>query len=153
MISILCGFNACLHPTHICLCRYYNNKVRKAPHVVGHYAAGARLIGLTEREMAKRFATLSVGSKEADSPYAQPVVGIFLNKQKALRMTGKIKLKVNKSLDVRTEDGTGTEDKVTNLPKVRSHIDLHFTCTHVLCIGAHISMHVLHIIYMNCVLN
>ena len=78
--------------------RYYNNKVRKAPHVVGHYAAGARLIGLTEREMAKRFATLSVGSKEADSPYAQPPVGIFRNKSKSYRMTGKIKLKINTSL-------------------------------------------------------
>lgn len=84
------------------LCRYYNNKVRKAPHVVGHYAAGARLIGLTEREMAKRFATLSVSNKEADSPYAQPVVGIFVNKELKPRfgchMTGKIKLKVNKAL-------------------------------------------------------
>ena len=96
---------------------------------MGHYAAGARLIGLTEREMAKRFATLSVGSKEADSPYAQPVVGIFLNKQKALRMTGKIKLKVNKSLDVRAEDERGTEDKEAHLPKVRPCTDLHFTHT------------------------
>ena len=89
-------------PISVLVCRYYNNKVRKAPHVVGHYAAGARLIGLTEREMAKRFATLSVSNKEADSPYAQPVVGIFVNKELKPRfgchMTGKIKLKVNKSL-------------------------------------------------------
>lgn len=55
-------------------CRYYSNKVRKSPHVVGHYAAGARLIGLTEKQMAKHWATLNItGDKNADSPYAQPV--------------------------------------------------------------------------------
>lgn len=54
--------------------RYYNSKVRKSPHVVAHYAAGARLIGLTEKQMAKRLATLSVsGGENNDSPYAQPV--------------------------------------------------------------------------------
>ena len=54
--------------------RYYNSKVRKSPHVVGHYAAGARLIGLTEKQMAKHLATLSVtGGENQDSPYAQPL--------------------------------------------------------------------------------
>ena len=54
--------------------RYYNSKVRKSPHVVAHYAAGARLIGLTEKQMAKRLATLSVsGGENNSSPYAQPV--------------------------------------------------------------------------------
>ena len=54
--------------------RYYNSKVRKSPHVVAHYAAGARLIGLTEKQMAKRLATLSVsGGENNNSPYAQPV--------------------------------------------------------------------------------
>ena len=54
--------------------RYYNSKVRKSPHVVAHYAAGARLIGLTEKQMAKRLATLSVsGGENNDSPYARPV--------------------------------------------------------------------------------
>ena len=112
------------------ICRYYNNKVRKAPHVVGHYAAGARLIGLTEREMAKRFATLSVSNKEADSPYAQPVVGIFVNKELKPRfgchMTGKIKLKVNKALQeaaslnegLEKERGCSKLQSQSGLPKV-----------------------------------
>lgn len=109
--------------------RYYNNKVRKAPHVVGHYAAGARLIGLTEKEMAKRFATLSVSNKEADSPYAQPVVGIFVNNDLKPRfgchMTGKIKLKINNSLKETPSSGAGEKEggseqmqSLSGLPKV-----------------------------------
>lgn len=98
--------------------------------MVGHYAAGARLIGLTEKEMAKRFATLSVSNKEADSPYAQPVVGIFVNKELKPRfgchMTGKIKLKVNKALEegvssserLKKEGSRNEMQRPSDLPKV-----------------------------------
>lgn len=80
--------------------RYYNSKVRKSPHVVAHYAAGARLIGLTEKQMAKRLATLSVsGGENNDSPYAQPVWTDFTssNPKKVLgphKGKGKIRLMI-----------------------------------------------------------
>ena len=49
--------------------------MRKSPHVVGHYAAGARLIGLTEKQMAKHLANLSSENEgeNNNSPYAQPL--------------------------------------------------------------------------------
>ena len=62
-----------LHIGNYHLCRYYNSR-GKSPHVVGHYAAGTRLIGLTEKQMAKRLTALSIsGCEKQDSPYAQPL--------------------------------------------------------------------------------
>ncbi|XP_066263690.1 uncharacterized protein [Branchiostoma lanceolatum] len=54
---------------------YFRTKYSKAPHVVGHYAAGARLIGLTEKQLHMRLEDLHASSKEHDStsPYAQPL--------------------------------------------------------------------------------
>ena len=76
--------------------RYYNTKVRHAPHVVGHYAAGARLIGLTEKQMAQHLATLNEsGDENSDSPYAQPVC-LFASPVKMIssRRHNKIKLTI-----------------------------------------------------------
>lgn len=93
---------ACFQNAFCLLCRYYNNKVRKSPHVVGHYAAGARLIGLTEKQMAKHLATLSAsGGDNQDSPYAQPLCLFATNfprKVVSKRRTGhgRIKLTVVK---------------------------------------------------------
>ena len=98
------------------LCRYYNAKVRKSPHVVGHYAAGARLIGLTEKQMAQHLATLNQsGDENSDSPYAQPVCLFAMpikNLGKAHRK-GTIKLRiVNKKLkDTGTAEETATDRK------------------------------------------
>ena len=88
--------------------RYYNAKVRKSPHVVGHYAAGARLIGLTEKQMAQHLATLNQsGDENSDSPYAQPVC--LFNSQGSLEKQsrkGKIRLRIiNKKL----KDSSDTE--------------------------------------------
>ena len=114
--------------------RYYNNKVRKAPHVVGHYAAGARLIGLTEKEMAKRFATLSVSNKEADSPYAQPVVGIFVNKgvkpRLGCRMTGKIKLKINDSIKETQSPSECEKERISELERSPKGLPKVIYCMH-----------------------
>eukprot|EP00058_Branchiostoma_floridae_P019654 XP_002605144.1 hypothetical protein BRAFLDRAFT_122715 [Branchiostoma floridae] len=54
---------------------YFRTKYNKAPHVVQHYAAGARLIGLTEKQLHMRLEDLHASSKEQDSasPYAQPL--------------------------------------------------------------------------------
>ena len=43
--------------------------------MVGHYAAGARLIGLTEKQLAKHLTLLT--SNTATSPYLQPVCPII----------------------------------------------------------------------------
>ncbi len=49
-----------------CYCiRYYKNKYRRvnAPHVVMHYAAGARLIGLTEKQLARHLERLQASNQ------------------------------------------------------------------------------------------
>ncbi len=87
-------------------------KVRKSPHVVGHYAAGARLIGLTEKQMAKHLATLNAtGGQNQDSPYAQPLCLFTTNLPSNIkRMThthGKIRLTIvvkNKESDKKDRD-------------------------------------------------
>ena len=45
--------------------RYYKNKYRRvnAPHVVMHYAAGARLIGLTEKQLARHLERLQASNQ------------------------------------------------------------------------------------------
>ena len=53
--------------------RYYASKVKRSPHVVGHYAAGARVFGLTDKELRKTWKEFSHASKGKDSPYAQPL--------------------------------------------------------------------------------
>ena len=93
------------------LCRYYHSKMRKSPHVVGHYAAGARLIGLTEKQMEKHMATLSVtGDKDNDSPYAQPLrmftTNIPTNILGKRKPHGKIRLIIKKKNgEVEEEEG------------------------------------------------
>lgn len=77
--------------------RYYHNKARKAPHVVAHYAAGARVIGLTEKQMAAHLASLPFKCKKTDSPYSQPVCKLpedNTNRFKKKKGKGKIRLKV-----------------------------------------------------------
>lgn len=99
--------------------RYYNAKVRKSPHVVGHYAAGARLIGLTEKQMAQHLATLNQsGDENSDSPYAQPVC-LFnsppASSEKDSRK-GKIRLRIiNKKL----KDPNDTEERSADGEKVQ----------------------------------
>lgn len=82
--------------------------------MVGHYAAGARMIGLTEKQMAKYFATLSSENegKKNNSPYAQPLY-IFQSDvpskiQKCKKNgTGKIQLKKKEATP---EVGTTSRD-------------------------------------------
>ena len=100
--------------------RYYNSKVRKSPHVVAHYAAGARLIGLTEKQMAKRLATLSVsGGENNGSPYAQPVWTDFTSNipQKILKGhkgKGKIRLLIISKRKEESKDEDDEESSALN---------------------------------------
>ena len=75
---------------------YYHKKERKYPHVVAHYAAGARLIGLTEKQLAIHLANLRFKYKAGDSPYCQPIWRLpeEKTKQGMRKMKGKIKLRV-----------------------------------------------------------
>ncbi|XP_048255853.1 uncharacterized protein LOC124111781 [Haliotis rufescens] len=43
------------------------------PHVLSHYTAGARLIGLTDRQLAIEMKKMHKNMKQQDSPYAQPL--------------------------------------------------------------------------------
>ncbi|XP_065052372.1 uncharacterized protein LOC135681710 [Rhopilema esculentum] len=57
--------------------RYYHTNAQRYsnPHdVIGHYTAGARLIGLTERQMRRDMKKLTKISSDNKSPYAQPLV-------------------------------------------------------------------------------
>ncbi|XP_035668190.1 uncharacterized protein LOC118410538 isoform X1 [Branchiostoma floridae] len=57
--------------------RYYSMKRRLAPEVLSHFTAGARLIGLTERQLTRHMARLHKAFKltdeERESPYAKPL--------------------------------------------------------------------------------
>ncbi|PFX26069.1 Caltractin [Stylophora pistillata] len=61
--------------------RFYHTKYKRiqAPHVVGHYAAGARVIGLTENQLRRRLESLKARHAAGDnkSPYAEPLHIVF----------------------------------------------------------------------------
>lgn len=121
--------------------------MRKSPHVVGHYAAGARLIGLTEKQMALHLATLNQsGDENSDSPYAQPV-SLFSSPLKKMNhpRNGKIKLRiVNKKFRV-PENAEDDKQSSTDTSQVictlfqKYHI-FYAVCTRVLqncnCMGS-----------------
>ena len=68
--------------------RYYASKAKRSPHVVGHYAAGARVFGLTDKELRKTWKEFSHASKGKDSPYAQPLNFVVDDhKERTLRKT------------------------------------------------------------------
>ena len=76
---------------------YYHKKERKYPHVVAHYAAGARVIGLTEKQLSIHLANLRFKYKAGDSPYCQPICQLPEEKTKPSvnrKMKGKIKLRI-----------------------------------------------------------
>lgn len=60
---------------------FYHTKYKRiqAPHVVGHYAAGARVIGLTENQLRKHMESLKARHAAGDnkSPYAEPLHIVF----------------------------------------------------------------------------
>ncbi|XP_058972656.1 uncharacterized protein [Pocillopora verrucosa] len=60
---------------------FYHTKYKRiqAPHVVGHYAAGARVIGLTENQLRRRMESLKARHAAGDnkSPYAEPLHIVF----------------------------------------------------------------------------
>lgn len=62
---------------------------------MAHYAAGARVIGLTEKQMAAHLASLPFKCAQGDSPYSQPVCKLPEDESKRKKKgSGKIRLKV-----------------------------------------------------------
>ncbi|XP_022102020.1 uncharacterized protein LOC110985355 [Acanthaster planci] len=124
---------------------YYKSKYRRAnaPHVVMHYAAGARLIGLTEKQLARHLEKLQASNKGKDlkSPYAQPL-RIFLTgaparttkKEPAVhpdkerrRCTGKIRLTVHlppstDAISLKTDGNEGQSKVVRNSKNTNMHM-------------------------------
>jgi hypothetical protein len=72
--------------------------------VIGHYTAGARLIGLTEKQMLKHFAALSATNAEnEDSPYAQPLHIFQYRKGDQSQQAGKPRKTSLNTTDLKTE--------------------------------------------------
>lgn len=46
---------------------------KRQPHVLSHYTAGLRLIGLTDRQLALQMKKMQEKSANTDSPYAKPL--------------------------------------------------------------------------------
>ncbi|XP_060077399.1 uncharacterized protein LOC132556953 [Ylistrum balloti] len=53
--------------------RSYLARMRQAPHVLSHYTAGVRLIGLTDRQLQRQFKKMQKTARNNDSPYAKPL--------------------------------------------------------------------------------
>ncbi|XP_021375344.1 uncharacterized protein LOC110464451 [Mizuhopecten yessoensis] len=53
--------------------RSYLARMRQAPHVLSHYTAGVRLIGLTDRQLTRQFKKMQKTAKNINSPYAKPL--------------------------------------------------------------------------------
>ncbi|XP_057305377.1 uncharacterized protein LOC130642305 [Hydractinia symbiolongicarpus] len=66
---------------------YYHSKYKKvqAPHVIRHYADGARLIGLSEQQIRRHLDRLRESSVDNKSPYAQPPYALFVNSKAAIK--------------------------------------------------------------------
>lgn len=45
----------------------------QAPHVISHYTAGVRLIGLTTRQLERQMKKMQKSAAKNDSPYAKPL--------------------------------------------------------------------------------
>ncbi|XP_001637910.3 uncharacterized protein LOC5517849 [Nematostella vectensis] len=73
---------------------FYHTRYKRtqAPHVVGHYAAGARLIGLTETQLRKHMEKLKANHAAGDekSPYAEPLHIVFGTTSKKKRKKRKV---------------------------------------------------------------
>ncbi|KAL4225708.1 EF-hand domain pair [Mactra antiquata] len=51
---------------------------KQAPHVISHYTAGVRLIGLTTRQLERQMKKMQKSAAKNDSPYAKPLLFVHL---------------------------------------------------------------------------
>ena len=57
----------------------------QAPHVISHYTAGARLIGLTTRQLEKAMKKMEKTAVKDDSPYAKPLHFVHLGTKEMVK--------------------------------------------------------------------
>lgn len=69
--------------------RYYATKMRQAPHVISCYTAGARLIGLNDRQLEQEIVRMQKAAKNQSSPYAQPLPFFTVRKKKKKKVAAK----------------------------------------------------------------
>ena len=55
--------------------------MRQAPHVISSYTAGARLIGLSDRQLEQELRRMQKAAKDQDSPYAKPLPFVHVRKK------------------------------------------------------------------------
>ena len=54
---------------------------KHAPHVISHYTAGVRLIGLTTRQLERQMKRMQKSAAKYDSPYAKPLQFVQLSRK------------------------------------------------------------------------
>ena len=91
--------------------RYYAAKLRQAPHVISCYTAGARLIGLNERQLRQELRRMQKAAKNQDSPYAKPLPFVSMKKK------GKKSRKVKKSQQTTQQQKGATDPQSQNKQK------------------------------------
>ena len=77
--------------------RYYAAKARKVPHVISHYTAGARLIGLNDRQLEMCLRQMQKAAKNQDSPYAKPLQFVMPARKKRTTKKREKKIEATKS--------------------------------------------------------
>lgn len=74
---------------------------KQAPHVISHYTAGVRLIGLTTRQLEREMKKMLKAAAKNDSPYAKPLMFVHLG------MKGQQKFMERKKIQTK-KDKTGS---------------------------------------------
>ena len=62
-------------------------QVRHAPHVISCYTAGARLIGLNDKQLERQLRKMQKAAKNEKSPYAKPLPFVTVDKKKHKKNT------------------------------------------------------------------
>lgn len=69
---------------------------KQAPHVISHYTAGARLIGLTTRQLERQMKKMQKSAVKNDSPYAKPLQFVHLQMKGQKKVVQRTKIKTIK---------------------------------------------------------
>ena len=64
---------------------------KQAPHVISHYTAGVRLIGLTTRQLERQMKRMQKTAGQNDSPYAKPLQFVHMGAKKKIVHSKNIK--------------------------------------------------------------
>ncbi|XP_053394787.1 uncharacterized protein LOC123524514 [Mercenaria mercenaria] len=81
----------------------------QAPHVISHYAAGVRLIGLTTRQLERQMKKMQKSAAKNDSPYAKPLQFVQLSRDGKTNIVHRKKTKTIKEMPESSKDLHQTE--------------------------------------------